>query len=173
MTTTTPYFDTLMGHLNKQVSYTLTFIHILDQEQAGLLKMGMSILMQISKQKENGLRQMIYLDNQIQETAAAILGLDAERDKDAVIQLSDLIPCLHVAEAEQLEKIRQTLIRLRADIDRKSYINHSFTEDTLRYLGDAIALISTGLGTDPTYSSRGLMAKMDKAGRPSLLSREV
>ncbi len=172
MTTNTPYFETLMGHLNKQVSYTLTFIHILDQEQAGLLKMGMSILMQISKQKENGLRQMIYLDEQIQEIAAAILGPDAGRDEDTVIQLRDLMPCLQLEEAEELEEIRQTLVRLRADIDRKSYINHSFTEDTLRYLGDAIALISDGIATDPTYSSRGRMTKIDRA-IPSLLSREV
>ncbi len=172
MTANTPYFETLMAHLHKQVSYTHAFIHILDQEQAGLLKMGMSILMQISKQKENGLRQMIYLDEQIQETAAAILGTDAEGDDTEVIQLRDLYTHVQPHEADELEKIRQELVILRAEIDRKSYINHSFTEDTLRYLGDAIALISDGIATDPTYSSRGHMAKMDKAG-PSLLSCEV
>ncbi len=172
MTAPTPYFDILMSHLNKQVNYTHAFIHILDQEQAGLLKMGMSILMQISKQKENGLRQMIYLDEQIQDTAAAILGPDTERTEDEVIQLRDLYPCFQEEEVEQLEKIRQTLVRLRAEIDKKSYINHSFTADTLRYLGDAIALISNGIATDPTYSSRGHLAKMDRA-IPSLLSREV
>ncbi len=172
MTAHTPYFETLMAHLNKQVSYTHAFIHILDQEQAGLLKMGMSILMQISKQKENGLRQMIYLDEQIQETAALILGPDIARDDEEVIQLSELLPHLQPDEVEELKKIRETLVRLRAEIDRKSYINHSFTEDTLRYLGDAIALISDGVATDPTYSCRGHMTKMDKAG-PTLLSREV
>lgn len=172
MATHTPCFETLMGHLNKQVNYTYAFIHILDQEQAGLLKMGMSILMRISKQKENGLRQMIYLDEQIQEIAAAILGPDPERDPEYVIQLLDLYPHLQAEEAEELDTIRQTLKILRKEIDKKSYINHSFTQDTLRYLGDAIGLICDGISTDPTYSSRGLMAKMDKGG-PSLLSREV
>jgi flagellar biosynthesis/type III secretory pathway chaperone len=172
MTTNTPHFTTLMGHLNKQINYAYAFIHILDQEQAGLLKMGMAILMQISKQKENGLRQMIYLDEQIQQTAAAILDSEEERADDEVIQLRDLYPCLEQEEVDELETIRQTLLRLRAEIDRKSYINHSFTEDTLRYLGDAIALISDGLATDPTYSCRGHLAKMDRVG-PSLLSREV
>ncbi|MDA3785953.1 MAG: flagellar export chaperone FlgN [Deltaproteobacteria bacterium] len=172
MTSNTPYFKTLMAHLHKQESYTHSFIHVLDQEQAGLLKMGMTILMQISKQKENGLRQMIYLDEQIQEVAAALIGPDTERDCAAVIQLSDLSFHLQPEEAEELEIMRQTLVRLRAEIDRKSYINHSFTQDTLRYLGDAIALISDGVATDPTYSCRGHLARMDKAG-PSLLSREV
>lgn len=172
MTAHTPYFETLIAQLNKQTSYTHAFIHILDQEQAGLLKMGMSILMQISKQKENGLRQMIYLDEQIQETAAAILGPDSDRDEKEVIQLLEVIPFLQPEEADELNEVRQTLTRLRDEIERKSYINHNFTADTLRYLGDAIALISDGVATDPTYSSRGHMAKTDKAG-PSLLSREV
>ena len=170
MTTSTPHFERLMGQLNKQVSYTHAFIHILDQEQAGLLKMGMSILMQISKQKENGLRQMIFLDEQIQETATLIVGQDAVEEE--VIQLRDLYPYLEEDEVEELDKIRQTLSRLREDIDRKSYINHSFTADTLRYLGDAIALISDGISTDPTYSNHGQMAKSEKGG-PTLLSREV
>lgn len=172
MTANTPYFETLMAHLHKQVSYTHAFIHILDQEQAGLLKMGMSILMQISKQKENGLRQMIYLDEQIQETIALIVGDDVDREDEEIIQLRDIYPYLEEEEVEELDKIRQTLGRLREEIDKKSYINHSFTADTLRYLGDAIALISDGITTDPTYSSHGHMAKSEKGG-PTLLSREV
>ncbi|MEN8258379.1 MAG: flagellar export chaperone FlgN [Thermodesulfobacteriota bacterium] len=172
MTAPSPHFEQLLAKLQKQMNYTHAFIHILDQEQAGLLKMGMSILMQISKQKENGLRQMIYLDDQIQEVAALILAEEGGRGEDDIIQLRDLYPHLQKEEVEELENIRLNLASLRDEIDRKSYINHSFTADTLRYLGDAIALISDGIANDPTYSSRGMMGKTEKA-RPSLLSREV
>ena len=167
-----PHFEQLLTLLEKQVSYTHTFIHILDQEQAGLLKMGMPILLQISKQKEHGLRQMIYLDEQIQETASHIVGKEKQREEDEIIQLRDLYPHLQEQEVEELESIRLNLTRLRDEIDRKSYINHSFTQDTLRYIGDAIALISDGIANDPTYSSRGMLGKTEKA-RPSLLSCEV
>lgn len=167
-----PHYDQLLALLQKQVNYTHAFINILDQEQAGLLKMGMSILLQISKQKENGLRQMIFLDEQIQETAALILGREEERQEGEIIQLRDLYPHLQAEEVEELESIRLNLAGLRDEIDRKSYINHSFTEDTLRYIGDAIALISDGIANDPTYSSKGMMDKTEKA-RPSLLSCEV
>lgn len=172
MTTSTPHFETLMSQLNKQVNYTCAFIHILDQEQAGLLKMGMSVLMQISKQKENGLRKMIYLDDQIQATAAAISGVEPSSEENEIIQLRDLYPFLQPHEVEELDAVRENLSSLRREIDHKSYINHSFTEDILRYLGDAISLISDGVSCDPSYSCRGHLARIDKAG-PSLLSREV
>lgn len=167
MTTATPHFTKLMANMQKQVKFSKIFITLLDKEQRALIDMDMDTLITVSKQKENGLRQMTYVDEQIKEASMDIAG-NPEEDTISLKQLCTLLP---EKDAGKIEIGATLLKKLRLQIQEKNYINFRFTHDTLQYLGDAIRLISDGVATDPIYSTSGLGKAASVA--PALISREV
>lgn len=163
----TPHFTKLIANLQKQIKFSKIFITLLDKEQAALIDMNIATLMTLSKQKESGLRQMTYVDEQIQEATRAILDVPKEES----VTLQQLGAVLPKDDARKIEIGASLLKKIRIKIDEKNYINLRFTQDTLHYLGDAISLISDGIATDPIYSIHGLGKASSVA--PALISREV
>ncbi len=164
---TTPHYNKLMDSLERQTKLARSFVYLLDQEQAALQVMGMAQLMKISKQKESGIRQITYLDEQIQETMQDML----PETRETAIKLSDFASTLPAPEASELDEVRTILANLRKQIDEKNYVNYNFTNDTLQYINDAIGLISDNVGTEPIYSARGLGKAVNRS--PALISRAV
>lgn len=164
----TPHYKKLMDSLGRQITLSRAFVALLDKEQAALLTMGMENLMRLNKQKESGIRQITFLDEQIQQIAHDMV---QDHAPDDIIKLRDILPLLNKEEAKKLADNRQILTGLRRQIDEKNYINYSFTKDTLKYLNDAIGLISDGVNTEPIYSARGPGKAINHS--PMLISKEV
>ena len=167
MTAQTPHFKKLMENMQKQIKFSKIFVSILDKEQRALIDMDMPTLMTLSKQKESGMRQMLYVDEQIKEATNAIA--NAPDEHGATIK--EICTILPATDAEKITIGSTLLKKIRLQIEEKNYINFRFTHDTLQYLGDAIRLISDGVATDPIYSTRGLGKAASVA--PTLISREV
>lgn len=167
MQATTAHFTKLITNLQKQIQFSKIFITLLDNEQKALIDMNIGILMTLSKQKESGVRQMTYIDEQIQEATRAILDVPETES----VNLQQVAAVLGEDDARKIEIGGALLKKLRMKIAEKNYINLRFTQDTLHYLGDAIRLISDGIATDPIYSIRGLGKAASVT--PVLISREV
>lgn len=167
MSNKNPHFTRLMTNLQKQIQFSKIFITLLEQEQQALIDMDMATLSTLSKQKENGVRQMTYVDEQIKEATNAIL----EHPEDHPSTLREVCKVLSEPEAKKISIGTLLLKKVRKQIEEKNYINFRFTHDTLRYLSDAIRLISDGIATDPIYTTHGLGRAVSVA--PSLISREV
>ncbi len=162
-----PHFAKLMASLQKQIKFSKIFITVLDKEQKALLDMDMASLLTLSKQKESGVRQMTYVDEQIKEATQALLNAPEEQ----TVTLKEVCTVLPEKDAHKIEIGATLLKKIRRQIEEKNYINFRFTHDTLQYLGDAIRLISDGVSTDPIYSIQGLGRAASVA--PALISREV
>jgi len=162
-----PHFTKLISNLQKQIQFAKIFTTLLNQEQQALLDMDMATLTTLSKQKENGARQMAYIDDQIREATGAILEGHGSRDQT----LKEVCKVLPESDAKKLSIGAALLKKIRLQIEERNYINLRFTHDTLQYLGDAIRLISDGIATDPIYTTRGLGKAASVA--PTLISREV
>ncbi len=167
MQTNTPYFTKIMTNLQKQIKFSKIFVSLLDKEQRALIDMNLNELMSLAKQKESGVRQMTYVDEQIKEAIRALLDAQ-ETESISLQQVADVLP---EADAKKITIGATLLKKIRQQIEEKNYINFRFTQDTLHYLSDAIGLISNGIATDPIYSSHGLGKAASVA--PSLISREV
>ena len=164
----TSNYQKLITNQNWKTELSQIFVNILEKEQTALVAMNMSELMTISRQKESGVRRIKYLDEQVQEAAAALANRQPE---DSAIPLSELHSFLQPEEVSELKTTSTALASLRSMIHEKNYINHAFTRDTIIYLNDAIKLISDGVATDPIYSTSGLGRATSVA--PSLISMEV
>lgn len=167
MTSQTPHFTKLISNLQQQIKLSKLFVTILDQEQKALVDMSIESLMTLSKQKENGVRQMTYVDEQIKEASRAILTVAEEKP----VTLEQVCTVLPYDEAKKIDIGASLLKKIRKQIKEKNYVNFRFTHDTLQYLSDAISLISNGIATDPIYSIHGLGRAASVA--PNLISREV
>ena len=163
----TPHYSKLIGHLERQTTLVKAFVQLMDRELAALQTMSMEELVKLSKHKESGLRQLTYLDEQVQETLAEM----TPAGQQEVYTLRSLAATLPEEEGKELLEIRQSLHRLRSQISDKNYINHSFTTDTLRYITDAIALIAAQSISDPVYTPRGMGKAYNST--PAIFSRAV
>ncbi len=162
-----PHFTKLIINLQKQIQFAKLFTTLLDQEQQALIAMDMATLTNLSKQKENGAKQMAYIDEQIREATEAILDGPEEQEKT----LKEVCKVLPESGAKKISIGAALLKKIRLQIEEKNYINLRFTHDTLQYIGDAIRIISDGIATDPTYTTHGLGKATSVA--PALISREV
>ena len=167
MNSKTPHFTKLIANLQKQIKFSKIFISLLDKEQKALIEMDIDTLIAISKQKKSGVRQMVYVDEQIREATRAIAN-NLEKEELTLKQLCTILP---ENDARKIEIGATLLKKIRLKIEEKNYINFRFTHDTLHYLSDAIRLISDGVATDPIYSTCGLGKAASVA--PTLISREV
>ena len=99
METNNPHFKKLMANLQKQIKFSKIFISILDKEQRALIDMDMGILMTLAKQKESGVRQMAYVDEQIKEASQALLGAPEEQ----AVTLKELCTILPEKDAQKID----------------------------------------------------------------------
>lgn len=162
-----PHLIKIITNLQKQIQFSKIFVTLLDQEKQALIDMDMATLATLSKQKENGVRQMAYIDEQIKEATEAIV----DQPENEISTLKEVCALLPESEAKKISIGARLLRKIRLQIENKNYINYSFTHDTLQYLGDAIRLISDGIATDPIYTTHGLGRAASVA--PALISREV
>ena len=134
----------------------LTALH---EESTALRGMDAQGLFRISRQKDTLLAKIHYLDNSLQASLA---------DESKAPQASSLTP-------EQLRTISQYKTKIngmRQEILSRNTINKRFTEDTLGYLSDAIAMISSSAQAENIYNIPGRSQARSK-NLPSFISREV
>ncbi len=134
----------------------LTALH---EESTALRGMDAQGLFRISRQKDNLLSKLQYLDHSLQTSLA---------DENTTTTASRLT-------SEQLRTVGQYKTRInsmRQEILSRNTINKRLTEDTLGYLSDAIALISGSAQEENIYSIPGRSQTRSK-NLPSFISRGV
>jgi len=159
--------QTIHDSLQQQVQLCQGFLCLLKEEQNALVSMDLQSLMHFSRKKEELLLHIQRLDSSIQDSTGRLaVSVNAMPGS-----LAELIPLLDDDAAEELDDVRQKLKQIREEILVRNLINKRFTEDTLMYLNDAIALISGGGVPPSTYADQARHSR--KNSDPSLISREV
>jgi flagellar biosynthesis/type III secretory pathway chaperone len=152
---------------NLQTSQKLAeeLLDLLSQENAALQKMDIRSLAGLTKLKETLLVKIHYLDNRIAETVRQ--SVPGKKEK----KLAELAPMLAAAQASVLVQFNKNLTKLRQDIQAKNLINKRFTGDTMRFINDAISVITAQPKNNRLYGSKGMARYSDKT--PTMISREV
>lgn len=155
--------------LQQQEQNSQVLLSLLAEEKKALLEMEMSALLSLSKKKEQQLSLIGNLDEILTEMAKNI----ALTAGIPVKGLSSLEPHLHPPDAAQLARYRKKLTFLQEEILARNLINKKFAEETKKFLGEAISLITTGGSAHEGhgYTTRGL-SKPSK-NQPTFISREV
>jgi flagellar biosynthesis/type III secretory pathway chaperone len=131
----------------------------LQEESIALRTMDTQGLFRISRQKETLLAKIHYLDDSLRPALTA--GGNAQSTP------------AHTPEQTQLiNQYRAKIKATRQEIQARNLINKRFTEDTLGYLSDAIALITRPAEADHTYRIPGRSQPRGKT-LPSYISRGV
>lgn len=155
--------------LQQQEHNSQAMLSLLAEEKKALLEMEMSALVSLSKRKEHQLAVIQNLDGILTDMAKDI----ALSAGIPVNGLSSLAPHLKAPDAEKLAGYRKKLTFLQEEILARNLINKKFAEETKKFLGEAITLISTGGSTQEGhgYTTRGL-SKPSK-NQPTFINREV
>lgn len=128
----------------------------LHEESTALRTMSTQDLFRISHQKDILLSKIHYLDDALQNSFAALR-------KDPVV--NSLTP----EQSRLIDNYKNKITSVRQEIHAKNTINKRFTEDTLSYLSDAIALITRPAEADNTYRIQGRSQARGK-NMPSYIS---
>jgi flagellar biosynthesis/type III secretory pathway chaperone len=168
MTENTNNIDIQEFFQDLQVSQNLAeeLLSLLSEENAALQKMDVRTLTRTTKQKETLLVKIHYLDNRL--SGAVRQGVPAKKGG----KLADLIPLLPQDQAALLLQYSKNLSKLRQNIQTKNLVNKSFTNDTMRFLNDAISLFTAQpQQKNQLYGNKGMARYPSK--NPSIISREV
>lgn len=142
---------------------------VLEEENKAIRKMDVQALTRITKQKENLLIKIHYLDNRLSEI---IKGFSTEKSRD-IKKLKDLAPFLSADKAATLLQFCRNLAKSRQEIHTNNYINKRLTSDTLLCINDAIALITAQPAQNKLYGNKKGGAARYTRNAPTMISREV
>jgi flagellar biosynthesis/type III secretory pathway chaperone len=165
--------------LNVKLSQDL--LTLLGSETKALRAMDPQELLTISKLKSTLISKIQFLDDSLKNhiadgEPAALQGPPRSSSRFSALpdnsKLSGLIALLPEDKKEAARQCKEKLSKIRQDILVKNYINKKFTEDTLGYLGDAIALFTRPIIKQNTYSASGRRPR-NASSLPQLISREV
>ena len=131
----------------------------LHEESSALRALDTQGLFRLSNKKDTLLAKIHYLDDALKASLT-----QPEQDSSA--------PSLTAEQSQIASHYKGKINGIRQEIQARNRINKRFTEDTLGYLHDAIALISRPPEADNTYRIPG---RSQARGRsmPNYISREV
>lgn len=134
----------------------LTALH---EESAALRAMDTQGLFRLSRQKDSLLAKIHYLDDSLQTSTT--------KQHQAPSTAS-----LNPEQARIVGQYKNKINEIRQKIQARNMINKRFTEDTLGYLSDAIALLTRQPEADNTYRIPG-RSQARSSCMPSFISRGV
>lgn len=158
-TPTPPTTHDILEGLALNLTLSRELLSALHEECIALRTMDTQALFRLSRQKETLLAKIHYLDDSLRSALAT--------------EEKAQTPSLRTAEQrEAIGQYRAKIRALRQEIQAKNSINKRFTEDTLGYLSDAIALLTRPPEADHTYRIPGRSQPRGKS-LPSFISRGV
>jgi len=171
MNTKTPFED-LVEDLGVNMKLSQEIVDILQEENKALRVMATQDLLRISKQKENLLIKVHYLDQNLQETSNELQSSGTGQSPQTPASLAKVIAHLPSEQASVIKQYCRSIKELRLEIQTQNLINKRFTHDTLTCLNEAISLITKPAPQGGAYGTihRG---KQYNANQPSLISKEV
>jgi flagellar biosynthesis/type III secretory pathway chaperone len=171
-TTTQIPFEDLSEDLRVNMKLSQEIVDILQEENKALRVMATQDLLRISKQKENLLTKVHYLDRNLQEATHKIQEDNPEHSPQKSAPLSEVIAQLPAEQADIIRQYCHNIKQLRLEIQTQNLINKRFTHDTLTCLNEAISLITRPATQGGSYGAiqRG---KGYTASQPNLISKEV
>ncbi len=169
--TKTPFED-LVEDLGINMKLSQEIVDILREENKALRVMATQDLLRISKQKENLLIKVHYLDQNLQEATNKLQISGIGQSPQAPMPLSKVIAHLPNEQGTVIKQYCHNIKQLRLEIQAQNLINKRFTHDTLTCLNEAISLITKPAPQGGSYGAihRG---KQYNANQPSLISKEV
>lgn len=167
--------------LSLNVKLSQDLLTLLGNESEALRAMNPQELLTISKQKRTLLSRIQFLDESLKNHIADSDPVVTPKPKtngyaSATVpnkfKLSGLIELLPQDRVEAANNCKAQLNKIRQAIIVKNYINKKFTEDTLSYLGDAIALFTQPVAKQNIYCATGMKSRRGSSV-PQFISREV
>lgn len=147
----------LMEGLAVNLKLSQDLLAALHEENAALKAMDTQGLFRISRQKDTLLAKIHYIDDSLRSTLAA-------QHTNPAGQTAD--------RTRLIGQYQEKINAMRQEIQARNLINKRFTEDTLSYLSEAIALITQPAQSDHIYRIPGRSQARGRT-QPSLISREV
>lgn len=132
----------------------------LHEESVALRAMDTQGLFRLSRQKDTLLAKIHYLDDSLQASLT--------KQQSTTPSTPSLTP----EQSRIIVQYKNKINSMRQEIQARNMINKRFTEDTLGYLRDAIALFTSSPETDHTYRIPGRSQVRGKS-TPSYISRGV
>jgi len=165
--TNTTGIEELFEALKLSQTVSAEIYELLKEENGAIQKMATQSLIRITKQKEDLLEKINYLDNKI----GAIIRRYLANKEHTGNKIGDLLPFLPPEQGQILEQYRKNLTKYRQEIFTRNMINKRFTHDTLQYIDDAISLITAQPSENNLYGNRGVAHYVNQ--KPAMISREV
>lgn len=128
----------------------------LHEESTALRAMDTQGLFRLSRQKDTLLAKIHYLDDSLKNSLPT---------QSTETSSTSLTP----EQADIIAHYKKTISSIRQEVQTKNMINKRFTEDTLSYLRDAIALITRPPEANNTYRIPGRSQARGKS-MPSYIS---
>jgi len=176
--------DTLAHDLFKGLEINMKLsqdiLDVIDKEGEALKKMDTQSLYRLTNQKEHLLAKIQYLDKSLHGIVDELTG-DSIKEPEVQYgssqiplsgRLSALDKTLDSDKIEQIARYKKKVNTLREKIQKRSFINKRFTEDTLGYINDAISLITETAVGNKTYGARGKTYAQGQVN-PTVISKEV
>ena len=142
--------------INLKLSQEL--LSALHEESSALRAMDTQGLFRLSRQKETLLAKIHYIDDSLRTVTKE--------------QKAQSAPSLTSEQSQIIGQYKIKINSIRQEIQARNMINKRFTEDTLGYLSDAIALISRPPEEEHTYHIPGRSLARGRS-MPSFISREA
>jgi len=157
--------------LDKQLRVAGDLCRILEEERTALTGMDISAILATSQRKIDRIERLHELDQAFLETARTLLGLE----ENAQVRLADLISRAPARARERLSQARNALRGLRERILDQNAVNRRFAEESRKFLGEAISLITSSISEQTPAYTKAKCANKARATStmPKLISREV
>jgi len=153
-----PAEQEILEGLSTNLNLSRELLATLEEECGALRTMDTQGLFRICRQKETLVAKIQYLDNSLRHTLTGAGNAQAAAPPPEHTRL--------------IGQYREKIKAMRQEIHSRNMINKRFTEDTLGYLSDAIALITRPAQADHTYRIPGRSQPRGKS-LPSFISRGV
>ena len=162
------HLQEVVGLLRKEIELFRRVIEVTREERTVIAAMDVSALIRLTRAKEEVLSVVHGLDDELQ-TVLARLG---ETGKLGASRLANLEPYFPAQASRRYRELRQDWARLREEVLAANVVNRRFIQETLAFLGDAIALFAGGeRPRNDCYAAVGKPGRASVA--PCVISREV
>jgi flagellar biosynthesis/type III secretory pathway chaperone len=156
----------LLEILAEGIALSRQLLHMLDTERDALVDMDVAAIMRQVRAKEELLSSLQRLDHELAESMVR-LGCVLQAGPAG---LATLDPLFRADEARRFQAMRQEWEVLRQEIVANNLVNRRFIQETLAFLGDAMALFVDN-GRREGYRAGGVRQRA--SADPCVFSREV
>ena len=162
------YLQQVVSILGRGNDHFQQVIAIIQQERDAITGMDTSTLIRLTNAKEEAFAALQGLDDELRDILAHL----EDGDRRSAVKLSMLDPYFPGQMQKRFRALRKEWTARREEVLAGNVVNRKFIQETLSFLGDAIALFAGGdRRQNEGYKAAGTPNRVPVA--PCVISREV